>query len=40
MSLINFSKETVVKTAQELEAIQNKKIQGTEISNKLENFKR
>ena len=40
LSLINFSKETVAKTAQELESHQGKKIAGSEIANKLENFKR
>jgi hypothetical protein len=40
MSLINFTKETALKTVQELEQFQGKKIQGSEISNKLENFKR
>jgi len=40
MSLIAFNKETVVKTVQELEALEGKKIQGSELSNKLENFKR
>lgn len=40
MSLINFSKETVVKTAQELEQYQGKKVSGSDIANKLENFKR
>ena len=40
LSLINFSKETVVKTAQELEQYQGKKVQGSDIANKLDNFKR
>lgn len=40
LSLINFSRETVVKTAQELEQHQGKKVSGSEIANKLENFKR
>jgi len=40
MSLLNFTKETVQKTVQELEQFQGKRIQGSEISNKLDNFKR
>ena len=40
MSLINFNKETVHKLVTELDQFQGKKIQGSEISNKLENFKR
>lgn len=40
MSLVNFSRETVVKTAQELEQYQGKKVQGSDIANKLDNFKR
>lgn len=40
LSLINFSKETVVKTAFELESYQGKKVNGSEVANKLENFKR
>ena len=40
MSLINFSKDNVAKMVQELEQIQGKKIQGTELANKLESFKR
>mmetsp|Transcript_23569 Transcript_23569/g.23228 ORF Transcript_23569/g.23228 Transcript_23569/m.23228 type:complete len:96 (+) Transcript_23569:473-760(+) len=40
MSLISFSKDNVLKTSQELEQYQGKKISGSEIANKLENFKR
>lgn len=40
ISLIAFSKDTVVKTASELETYENKKITGSEIANKVENFKR
>ena len=40
MSLINFSKETVLKVAQELDQCQGKKIQGSDTANKLDNFRR
>lgn len=40
MSLVAFNKDTVSKTANELEQYQGKKINGSEIANKLENFKK
>ena len=40
MSLLAFNKDTVTKTANELEQFQGKKINGSEIANKLENFKK
>ena len=40
LSLVNFCKENVVKSMKELQQLPNKQIKGTEITNKLENFKR
>jgi hypothetical protein len=40
LSLVNFCKENVVKSMKEIQTLPNKQIKGTEIANKLENFKR
>ena len=41
MSLINFNKETVTKTVEELESKQAEKLSGgSEVANKIENFKK
>lgn len=40
MSLINFCKENVERTTNEIENLRGKKIQGSDISNRLDNFKR
>ena len=40
MSLLNFTKETVLRTVQELEQHQGRRVQGSEIANKLDNFRR
>ena len=40
LSLIQFCKENVQKTTSELENLKGKQIKGSDISNRLENFKR
>ena len=40
LSLISFSKDNILKTSQELEGLQGKRVQGKDLQNKLENFKR
>ena len=40
MSLIHFCKENVERTTSEIENLRGKKIQGSDISNRLDNFKR
>ena len=41
MSLINFNKETVMKLVEELDSGQSNKIAGgSEVANKIENFKK
>ena len=40
LSLINFTKDTVQKTVQEIENITGMKVKGNEIATKLENFRK
>jgi hypothetical protein len=40
LSLIHFCKENVQKTTTEIENLRGKAIKGSDISNRLENFKR
>ena len=40
LSLIQFCKENVQRTTEEIENLRGKQIKGTDISNKLDNFKR
>ncbi len=40
LSLIQFCKENVQKTTREIENLRGKQIKGSDISNRLENFKR